>query len=205
MTVTIIFPKPQYYFGKDINTQRIYRATFKKYIELLVNANCHIEYFLEDEIAKTLLEELGIKDCTCITCLTQSDISFSEQYPTLFELPEYVRREYSGVKSYTYDVEKKYVVPPSLIREGKDVYLQKRADIARKKLRVATDKYLQGRMAVLQFRANNNVDRTTAIRETIMTGDGRLCIEVSPDSNTCVPYYGGVYIPEDMLPSILSI
>lgn len=205
MVVTIIFPKPQYYFGKDVNTQRIYRATFKKYIELLVKHNCTIEYFLEDEIAKTLLEELNVKDVKCISCLAPSDVLFSKQYPTLFELPEYIHQEYDYVQKFNYDVEQRYMVPHALLRESKEAYLQKRAEIARKRLRIATDRYLSYRSHVLQVRANNNIDRTTPIRDTIEMGDGRLCIEVSPDSNVCTTYYGGVFIPEDMLDSVLSI
>lgn len=205
MKVTVIFPKSQYYYGKDINTQRIYRSIFKKYIELLVKCNCTIEYFLEDEIAKNLFEELDIVT-NCVTCLTNSDLSFSEQYPDLFELPSYIRKYYSDVQSFVYDMDTKYVIPPTYIRDkGKEAYLEKRAEIARKKLRTATDRYLSEKNCVMQFRANNNVDRTTAVRETISTGDGRLCIEIAPDANSCVAYYGGVYVPEDLLESILSM
>ena len=170
-----------------------------------MKTNTRIEYFIEDKIARNLLLELGAPNTKALSCVTPSDVTFSQQYPSLFEMPEYIVQEYDSAEKYLYDVERKYVVSPALIKEGKEVYLKKRADTAKKRLRLATDKYLSEKKCVIQFRANSNMDRTTPLRETITTGDGRLCIEVDIENGLCTTYYGGVYIPEDMIEQILSM
>jgi hypothetical protein len=64
---------------------------------------------------------------------------------------------------------------------------------------------LKSKKAVLMFRADNGLDRYTALRETVIQGDGRLCIEVNINSNMAVSYYGGVFIQEEYLPTILAM
>ena len=206
MNVLVVFPKAECYVGKSIDVKRIYDNTMNKYIAMLKEAKCSIEYLLEDELAGMMLKDYP---CELVskykTCIAPSDIKFFFNYKDAIKFPSYVYEHYDKCESYTYESEAKYTVPIELVRESKELYMEKKIEACRKRLRYATDKFIKEHKNVLMFRMDNNTDRCTALRDTIVEGDGRLCIEVNLNSNLAVPYYGGVYIPENHLPTILSL
>lgn len=204
MDITLVFPKAQCYDNKDDNTQRTFNGVFKKYVKMLDDAGCRFEIQLEDKLAFDILTEMGIKPNKVITCISPSDIEFLRKYPEIDTLPDRVLIGYSDTEKCTYDVEKKHSVSPTLVREGKEKFFAKRTEIYRKRYKEAFNKMLSSRTNVMQFRTDTASDRGNAISSTVKQGDGRLCIEVHL-SGRCTSYYGGVFVPEDTLPTILSL
>lgn len=204
MDFTLVFPKAQCYDNKDDNTQRTYNGVFKKYVKMLHDAGCRFEVQLEDKLACDILREMGINPYRIVTCISPSDIEFLRKYPEIEKLPDSVFVGYTDVEKCTYDMEKKYMVSPTLIKEGKEKFFQKRTEIYRKRQKEALNKILSERTNIMQFRTDTSSDRGNAISSTVKQGDGRLCIEVHL-SGRCTSYYGGVFVTEDVLPTILSL
>lgn len=205
MKVTVVFPKASCYEGKGLDTQRIYSALIKKYLNMLKDCNCQIEYLLEDKLARDFICEVGIVNPKVVTCISKSDIEFFNNYRDLIDLQPYMYSEFSSVENFAGDVEKKYMVPITLLRENRDAYISKRIETYRKRLRASTDALLLSRKNVFMFRSENGLDRATALRDTIAQGDGRLCIEANINSNMAITYYGGTFMQEEYLPTILSM
>lgn len=205
MNITVVFPKPCCYDGKGLETKRIYRLQIMKYLNMAKDAGCKFEYFLEDKLARDFLREACITDAKIVTCLSKSDITFFKSYASLVDLEDYVYSEFDSTENYAGDVEKKYTVPLTMLREDRDAYIAKRVETFRKRLRTATDAYILSKKSVLMYRTDNGSDRTDPIRGTVNVGDGRLCIEVNIFSNMAVSYYGGTFIQEEYLPMILSM
>lgn len=205
MRLTIIFPKEQAYINKPLDVQRIYRNIFMKYLTLAKDSGCTVEYFLEDSLARKFVKEFGIENTKIITAVSGSDVSFFKMYSDLISLPDYVYSEFSNVENVAGTVEKDYTVPINLVREDRELYIKKRVDVFRKRLRVATDAYLKASKNVLMFRMDNNLDRVTPIRDTVLVGDGRLCIEVNVETGLGVSYYGGTFIPEEYISTIMTM
>lgn len=205
MKVTIVFPKATSYYGKGLDTQRIYDSTIKKYLGILKDACCPIEYFIEDKLAVDFCNAAGFDQVNILTCISPSDISFFSNYKDLIELDDAVYTEYDKVSKQHGDYEKKMTVPITLIREDREQYIQKRVDCFRKRTKAALDDYLKRSKAVLMFRFDNGSDRASSIKDTVYQGDGRLCVEVNLNTNMVLTYYGGTYLTVDNLPTILSL
>lgn len=205
MNVLLVFPKAQCYDNKDDNTQRRYIDVFKKYVKMLDDAGCTLTVQLEDKLAFDVLDVLGISPYRVVTCYSPSDIEFLRMYSDIEQLSSRLLVSYTETEKKHYDVEKKYIVDPTLITKGKDVYLKKRIEIYRKRYKEALNKLISEHTNVLQFTVNSMNDRGDAVRTMIRQGDGRLCVEVDLDTGRCFAYYGGAYITEDMLPTILSL
>lgn len=204
MDITLVFPKAQCYDNKDDNTQRIYNGVFKKYVKMLNDAGCRFEIQLEDKLAFDILGEMRITPNKVISCISPSDVEFLRKYPDIDTLPDRVLVNYTDTEKCVYDVEKKYSVSPNLVKEGREKFFAKRTEIYRKRYKEAFNRMLMERMNVLQFRTDTASDRGNAVSSTVHQGDGRLCMEVHL-SGRCTSYYGGVFIPEDTLPTILSL
>lgn len=205
MLVTVLFPKLTSYVGKGIDTQRTFNDIFKRYIGLLTNANCSIEVLVEDELALMQLKSMGVNSIKYITCIGKSDISFVNSFPGQVNIGMNTLLLHGNAECVAGDVEKKFIVPISLVKEDREAYMSKRTDAFWKRVRLATDNLVSTRKNVLMFRMNNNNDRCIPVRETVSMGDGRLCIEVDMRSGVAISYYGGTYITEDLLPAILSL
>jgi hypothetical protein len=137
--------------------------------------------------------------------LSSDDIAFFNVYQNRVDLQPYVFRAFESLKNYSGCSDKKFTVPITLLKEDREAYINKRIEAYHKRLRSDTDCMLKSKKAVLMFRADNGLDRYTALRETVIQGDGRLCIEVNINSNMAVSYYGGVFIQEEYLPTILAM
>jgi hypothetical protein len=205
MKITVVFPKASCYYGKSLDTQRIYSALFKKYLDMLAECNCQVEYLLEDDLAMDFMKDYTFANARIVTCVSPSDIKFFDNYRDLIDLNSRVYQAYNSTENYAGEFEKQYTVPITLIREDREAYIDKRVEVYRKRLRLATDAMLKSRKAVLMFRADNGLDKATALRDTVVNGDGRLCIEVNINSNMAVTYYGGTFLQEEYLPTILSM
>lgn len=205
MNITVVFPKASCYYGKGLDTQRIYHGIFQRYIYMLKEAGCSFEYFLEDTLARDFLTKYGINDAKVISCLSKSDVDFFNNFRDLVDLPQYVYSEFQFVDNYAGDVEQKFMVPINLVREDKQQYINKRVEMYRKRIRTATESYLVNKKNVLMFRANNVMDRVPSLKDSIYVGDGKLRVEVDLNSKMAIVYYGGTYLQEEYLPTILSI
>ena len=206
MVVTVIAPKAQFFTSKSLDVQRTYLNYFKKYLNMLIENNVTIQYYIEDELMHNLMSELKYDNVLIITAIADSDFQLTKTNRELLNLPEYLySHDMSKVKPMLYDSDKKYSVSPSLLREVKEIYVSKRVEVARKRIRYAMDKQVREGKNVLLFRADSTMDRTSPVHDTVILGDGRLCIEVSLSSGLCVVYYGGSYIPENMVPEILKL
>lgn len=207
MDILVVFPKAECYVGKSLDTQRIYRATVKKYVSILDEANCNVECLLEDELGRLLLPEMYhiARLNFNKTCISENDITFFASMQDYLDLPAEIYQEWHGAECYAYDSAKRYTVPIELIREDRNKFMDKKVDVYRKRLRYATDKFIAAHKNVLMFRMDNGTDRATALRETIVEGDGRLLIEVNLNSNMAVTYYGGVFLPETNIKTIISL
>lgn len=205
MNILLVFPKAQCYDNKDSNTQRMYIDVFKKYVKMLDDAGCSLIVQLEDKLAFDVLSVLGITPARTVTCISPSDLEFLRLYSDIEKLEDRVLINYSTTEQCTYDMEKKYIVEPTLIAKGKAVFLNKRAEIYRKRYKASLNKLINETTNVMQFRINGASDRGNAVSTIVHQGDGRLCIEIDIDAGRCISYYGGAFIPEDMLPTILSL
>ncbi len=200
-----MFPKASSYDGKNLDTQRIYLSVFKKYLGILKDAGCQVEYFLEDKLAMDFIKQFNFDSSRVLTCVSPSDITFFNNYRELIDLEPYVYEEYNDAIKEHGNYEKKKTVPITLLRSDREAYIQKRTDVYRWRTRSALDSYLSKSKASLMFRFDNGSDRASALRETVSQGDGRICIEVNPDSGAVLTYYGGTYLTEDNIPIILSL
>ena len=205
MQMLMISPKVQFYSGKGVNSQRTYRSYYKKYLDLLAEHNIQIVCLLEDALTVGILNELEYSNVSYVTCISKQDMEFFMKYPEYYELPTYFSEMYEKASERLYGFDKKYQVPPTLMREGKEVYFKARTDSAKKRISKARDMLIEQTKNIIQFRADSNMDNIRPLRESVELGDGKLCIEVALSSGTCVSYYGGSYIPDDIIPSILDL
>lgn len=205
MKILLISPKFQFYAGKDVNSQRSYRQIYKKYIDMLREHNVQIICLLEDSLTMGMLEELKYDNVHYVTNISEQDKEFFKKYPEFYDLPEYFYDMYDDAEKMLYNYEKIYTVSPTLMREGKEVYFKARSESARRRISKARESLIDYTSNILQFRASSNMDNIKPLREQISLGDGKLLIEVSLNNGTCVSYYGGTYIPEDLIHDILSL
>lgn len=205
MKVTVVLPKPQCYVSKDMGTQRVLKERFMKYLKLLSDCNCPVEILLEDTLARTMLFDAGITPARVVTCITPSDINLIQKYPHIEEMESYVFSYHKDTEKMIYDSETKYDVPLSVMKEGKNIYFTKRVQAYRKRYSYSINRYLAECQCVMQFRTDSSTDRGSAVKATAKNGDGRLCIEINMSNQTVSSYYGGVFITEDILPTILSL
>ena len=205
MNVLVVFPKKECYINKPLSTQRVLREKFVKYLTLLKDAKCGIDILLEDSLAYDFCHELGIKPRVMYTCITNSDLEWIKRYPEMGDVSSRILADYPLAEKMVYDSDTKYLVPTSLMREGTMVYVRKRIDAYHKKYIYAINRLLRDTKNVLQFRVDNNMDRGAAIHTSVTEGDGRLCIEVGLNTGVSTVYYGGTYIQEDLLPTILTL
>lgn len=205
MRIFVVFPKPNCYVGKDIKDQRIYKERFLKYLSLVKEAGASVEILLEDKLANDMLFEAGIEPARVISCISTADISLLDKYRNIEDLDEYVYATYSTVQQCCYDAVSRYTVPITKLKEGKSAYFNAMVKNYRKRYNYALNRYISEFPNVLQFRTDNSMDRGSAVKTTVSEGDGRLCIEVNMSNGTVASYYGGLFITEDLLPSILSL
>lgn len=205
MKILVVCPKPQFYVSKDMKEQRIHKERFMKYLGLLKEAECQVEIMLEDKLANDMLFDAGITPTRVISCISKSDLSLISSYPDIEQFENYVFDQYDSCEKAVYDAEAKYDVPLTLMKEGKAVYFKARVKAYHKRYQYALNRYVSECTNVMQFRTDNSMDRGSAVRTTVLQGDGRLCIEVNMSNITVQSYYGGVFITEDMLPTILRL
>ena len=160
---------------------------------------------LEDTLAKSMLFDAGIIPERIVTCIAPVDLSLIKKYPTVEEMEPFVFDMYSDAIPMLYDSESKFDVPLTVMKEGKNAYFIKRVHAYRKRYAYCINKYLSGCSHVMQFRTDSSTDRGSAVKATAAAGDGRLCIEVNMSNQTVSSYYGGVFVTEDVLPTILSL
>lgn len=205
MKVLLILPKAHCYDNKDDNTQRRYIDVFKKYVKMLDDAGCPIIVTLEDKLAFDVLKSLEMTPDKVVTCISPSDFELIRKYPDIEELDNSVFINYSSTQVADYDMERKYPVSPTLISKGAKAFFDARIKIYRKRYKAALNQLIHESTNVMQFRINGQSDRGNAVSTDVRQGDGRLCIEIDVAGERCTAYYGGAYIPEDMLPTILSL
>lgn len=205
MKITIIFPKSGCYALKDLNEKRILKERFMKYLAIVKAAGCAVECLLEDTLAHDMLFDANIEPTKIVSCITQSDIGLLQQYDDIEDLEDYVFSSYPTVEHILFDTEKKYTVPLTALKEGKAAYIKRRVQNYRKSYSYCIGRYISECKNILQFRTGNSMDRGCAVSTTSKQGDGRLCVEVNMSNQTTSVYYGGVFIQEDMLPTILSL
>lgn len=205
MKVLVIFPKPQCYTLKDMAIQRTYREKFLKYIKLLSDNGCSLEVLLEDQLAYDMLQMVGVKPYMVSTCITKSDLDWIEKYPDIEDLSQRVFGDYASANKVLYDADSKFIVPLTMMKEGKAAYYKARVLAYHKRYRYTIDRYVTDSINVLQFRLDGPMDRSVAVRNTVRDGDGRLCIEVGLNTGFVQSYYGGVFVQEEYLPTILSL
>ena len=203
MKILVVMPKISCYENKSADVQRTYKAAFKEWIKFLQEQNCTFEYMLEDTLARDIFNELGIK-ASVFTCISPSDIQFFRQKSHLVDIPDYVYNEHNMVPARVGDVEKKYSVPLAVLKESKDLFLDKRVDVCKKRIRTATEEVIKSSKNVLMFSANTLTNRCSALSEQVYQGDGRLLLEYFLERGFINCYYGGVYIPQDYLPAIIQ-
>lgn len=203
MKVLVMFPKASCYVNKSFDVQRIYRSNFKEWIKFLVDNNCSIEYMLEDSLAKEILKEMNV-NASCITCVCPSDIQFFANQQGWVDIPDYVYAEYSSAVQKIGDVEKKLSVPFNMLREGNEVFLNKKAECCKKRIRTATEAYVRGSKNVLMFSTNAQTNRCTGLSEQAAIGDGRLLMEFYLEKGFINCYYGGTYLPQEYLIAVIQ-
>lgn len=203
MQVTVVFPKGTVYHSADVNSKSAYITLFRKYVDMLENAGCKVEYCIEDELADDFLEEYCNKKM--VTCIPKTEFAFARQYREHVQVSDYICNLLDTVECKAPNVTDKFRVPIHLASTDREAYFKQRIESFRKKLRYSTDNYLSNSRNVLMFIAGNGRDRCTPVRLGVKQGDGRLVIEVNVDSGIATSYYGGQYITEDYLPTILSM
>lgn len=206
MKVFVLFPKAACYDRKDTVTQRQLSTIFNEKLSMLVNCGCTIQYLLEDKLAHEFISKLNYDRVECVTGLPETDYTFlirntDEDDP----LEQYVFNMYNTVQKIDDGVGSKNVVDPRLLMTDKEQYYIQRKLCYKKRRRDITDHILKQSHNVLVFRAGNVSDRSMDATQTIAEGDGRLVIQVDLQYNTTTCYYGGVFIPSDMVGSILSL
>lgn len=205
MNVLILFPKAQCYFGKSLDTQRIYKNVFTSYINLLRDNNCTVNYLLEDKLAEELLADYPEDRKKRITAYCKVDAEFLSKFDDGDEFTPEMFCYHDTSECIAGDISKEIPLPADMMSKGRENFINVRTKICKKRWRTVVDRYILNNKAVLLFRADNNLDRCTPLSESISQGDGRLCIEVHFNRGGTTSYYGGVYIPEDFIPSILSL
>lgn len=205
MRMLVLFPKQQCYSLKDLSTQRSLDERFSKYLKILKDCSVKVEVLLEDQLAYEMLNKNGITPDRIITCLAPSDFDWISRYPDIENFSQRILADYSSTTQVIYDAESKYVVPITLMKEGKMSYYKARVDAYHKKYRYALNRYVAESKNIFQFLAAANLNRCTPISETFRQGDGRLCAEVNLSNGTTNIYYGGVRVMEEHLPTILSM
>lgn len=205
MVVSVVFPKVSCYDRQDTDTKRIIKNLFKKYLQCLVDNDCTIEYFIEDRLAVDLINEMSIENTKMITAICKSDLIYLQS--TMDEddpIDNFVFLNYDKAICQAYNIEKRFVVDSKLLYTDRELYMKKRLEVYRKRRRTVMNEYVDKAKNILMFRTENILDRCHAVRNGVVQGDGRLCIEVSITEGLTRVYYGGVFVPDDMLPAIIN-
>lgn len=206
MKVFVLFPKASCYDRKDTETQRRLSSIFMDYIKRLMDANTKIIYLLEDKIARDIIQRTGYTNVECITAIPMYDLQYLMNNPDDDDpIEDYVFHNYPNTKCVAGDIGKKYDVDIKLMLTDKEQYMIKRKDCYKKRRREIIDTLVSQYYNVMLFRANTNLDRCADATENIKQGDGKLVMQVDINFGNIIIYYGGIYIQEDMLPSILSL
>lgn len=203
MKVLVMFPKASCYINKSFDVQRIYRAYFKEWIKFLIDNGCSIEYMLEDSLAREILKEMNV-DANCVTCICPSDIQFFMTQQGWVDIPDYVYAEYTSAVPKIGDTEKKLSVPFYVLKEGNEVFLNKKSECCKKRIRTATDAYVRESKNVLMFATNAQTNRCTELSEQASMGDGRLLMEFYLEKGFMNCYYGGAYLPQEYLTTVIQ-
>lgn len=200
----VIFPKESFYRDKPVEFQRIVADRVKQYLDMLSRNNVTITCLLEDCMAHEFLKDYK-GTYKVITAITKPDYVFIMQYPDKFDIPKVVLDHYDGVQPFNCSAEKQYVVDDNLMFTDLQKYMEKSVDAVRKRHRYAINKLIEWNKAVLVFDGNHQTNMCSLPSSSIELGDGRLCIEVKLNGNSTLVYYGGVYVPEDQLETIIKI
>lgn len=206
MKVFVLFPKASCYDRKDTETQRRLSTIFMEHLKRLVETNTKIIYLLEDKIAYDCIQRLGYTNVECVTAIPEYDFQYLLSNPDDDDpIEDYVFGLYPTTKCVAGDIGKKYDVDFKLLLTDKEQYYIKRKDCYKKRRRDILDHLVSSYYNVMLFRANSNIDRCSDATANMKQGDGRLIMQVDINFGNIIVYYGGVYIQEDMLSSILSL
>lgn len=206
MSVLVVFPRPSVYEGKGIDAQRIMRKSIVKYLTMIKDANVKVEYFIEDRLAHNFIKQVGISNVRLLTSVCQKDSTVINKYPLLYDnLPEDYGTLYNLAEYVAIGFDSLYIPDFELMLTDMKSYQSKEVDGYYRRVKEGMQDYINKSMTVFNFRADNNSDRCKKLQDTVVIGDGRLCVDVSLNSNLTTVYYGGVYITEDNIPVILSL
>ena len=206
MKVFVLFPKASCYERKDTGTQRKLMEIFINYINKLVETNTTIIYLLEDKIAYDLIQKIGYANVECVTAIPQYDFQYLLRNEDSDDpIESYVYNLYPNTKCVAGDIGSEYDVDMKLMITDREQYDIKRKDCYKRRKRKILDCLTHRYNNVMLFRGNTNVDRCSDMTEDIKQGDGKLIMQVDINYGTIAVYYGGTYIPDNMLTSILSL
>lgn len=204
MEITVLFPKASAYDGKSTDVQRTMREVIKKFLNIFIEADCCLRYVLEDKLANDFIQELQYTNTKIVSAINNIDYHYlinnedkdDPIQPIVFEL-------YSSVDNVAGDIDKHLRPDIRLAVQDSVQYEIQRASYYKKRRRHILDNLVSTSHNVLMFTINDNLDRCMHPSNTVSIGDGRLCVQVDLMTGIPVSYYGGVYIPEDVISDIL--
>ena len=205
MEITVLFPKASAYDGKPTDEQRTIRECVRKFLNIFTEADCCIRYILEDKLANDFIRGMQYDNTKTVSAINNIDHRYlmanedkdDPIQPVFFEL-------YDSVENVAGDIDKHLMPDIRLAVQDGVQYEIQRASCYKKRRRHILDNLVSTSRNVLMFTINDNLDRCKHPSSTISMGDGRLCVQVDLSTGIPVCYYGGVYIPEDVISGILQ-
>ena len=206
MRVFVLFPKAACYERKDTVTQRKLSSVFNDNLKMLVNAGATIRYLLEDKLAHEFIQKLNYDKVECVSGIPKTDYDYIMRHQDEDDpIEQYFYTMYDIVEKVDDDIGLKYTVDPRLFITDREAALIQRKNCYKRRRREITDNLVSKSNNVMVFRASNMTDRSLNAIDTVSQGDGRLVIQVDLTYGNVSCYYGGVFIPADMIPNILTL
>lgn len=205
MRVLIVCPKIESYALKDTESIRRIRATYKKWIEFIQSSGGILRCFVEDNLACELINDLQIKDVEYLTVMTHGYRVFLDSYKDK-TYPEWSRITQMVSDAKLIDISTKDRFPIPLVSQfsSREEYNIAKFDQINNATKLAMSRFIKTTGAVLMFRAGGNQNIFSSLLKHMHDGDGKLLMEVDIESGICNSYYGGTYLDNEVVKTIIE-
>ena len=138
--VTVLFPKASAYINKGLEEKRILDSIFDKYMKMLIDNNCFIEYLLEDDLARNYFSRVSYKKKRAIACVCKEDYVFFNSMRDKLDLSDKFYEEYETSTKLESGVASKYKTPMELMFKDRESYISQRvSNFAKRQREAITD------------------------------------------------------------------
>lgn len=205
MRVLMVCPKIESYALKDTETIRLMRATYKKWIEFVQQSGGTLRCFIEDNLACEIVKDLQIENVEYLTVMTRGYKVFLDSYKGKV-YPEWDRITQMVPDAKLIEVSTKDRFPIPMVSQftSREEYNTAKFEQINNASKLAISRFIKMTNAILMFRAGGNQNTFSSLLKHMHDGDGKLLMEVDLESGICSSYYGGTYLDNEVVKTIIE-